>query len=223
MADETDMTVGDAVVQLDKLAEHYESLSRWIEVSGVTGNYARAIRVVLDALAESGKDTERLRADVEEPAVLRAPDGVNPHAWRMGGEYRTLLNSGSYLTPETHCPRCVAAGHPDHYASPRTCGFSRDGKFRARNWSCATLDELRRIAYESNHATRWNDASVAVLPLEYGFVVLSYYKDRGCTDRAYRSDDCTPITLDDAEEAIRCGVDFVAAFAGSPVSERGEG
>jgi len=155
-----------------------------------------------------------MSGDVEHPA-LATPEGMGDFSWRVSDEYRAILKSGVYLTPATHCARCIEAGHPEHYGSPRTCGFDASGAFKARNWSCATLDELRRIAYDSEHATRWNDISVAVMPLEYGFIVLHYHKDYGCTDLAYRSYDRELITLADAEEAIRCGAAFIDAYGGA--------
>src|SRR6185295_9436034 len=122
--------------------------------------------------------SDAMSGDVEHPA-LATPEGMGDFSWRVSDEYRAILRSGVYLTPATHCARCIEAGHPEHYGSPRTCGFDASGAFKARNWSCATLDELRRIAYDSEHATRWNDISVAVMPLEYGFIVLHYHKDYG--------------------------------------------
>lgn len=144
------------------------------------------------------------------------PEGMSIHEWRNTAEYQAWIRTGAYLTSETHCARCVSGGHPSDFGSEIKCGF-KDGVFVGRDWNCRTLGELRRIAYQSDRALRWNDQSIAVIPRgEWGFIVLTYYKDRGATDRAYCAEGCTPITLEQAEEAIANGPDFVRYFGGPP-------
>jgi hypothetical protein len=122
---------------------------------------------------------------------------------------RDAMTRGAYISPATHCPRCVSRGHPEVCGSPIECGFTSDGSFRSQNWNCATLGELRQLAWRNNRATRWDDVSICHVPLpEYGgFVVLSWYKNRGRTDGAFVicEDECRPMTLADATTAIATG------------------
>lgn len=80
------------------------------------------------------------------------------------------------------CKLCDAAyknGRPINYGSDPVCGFKK-GKFNPKNWSCRTLSELRRIAYSFGDIHKNNDMSLAhIAARDGGWIVLSFYKDRG--------------------------------------------
>lgn len=109
------------------------------------------------------------------------------------------------------CPHCVFASPvPRNSSSPRTCAFNADGSWFHDNWCCATMEVLRAAAYEKDDSVRWGDESIALVvhpgaanDAEYTHVVMCFYKDRGCTRRAYMmnsSNELVPLTLDVASE-----------------------
>jgi len=69
----------------------------------------------------------------------------------------------------------------------RVCAFP-DGIFSDDNWNCATANKLRDLA--ENYRVYGDDQSIAVIPIpkmkEYnsGWLVLNWYKNRGCTSIA---------------------------------------
>ena len=98
------------------------------------------------------------------------------------------------------CPRCAAGGHP---WSPK-CGFLANGVFTDDNWNCATLNALRDVV----ERTYGFDESIGVVRCDEetgGFVVLTWYKDRGATSNALWVGDSPitlPLTLDIASAAL---------------------
>ena len=81
------------------------------------------------------------------------------------------------------CEMCDAAyknGRPRNYGSEPVCGF-KNGTFNPENWSCRTLAELRRIACSFEDIHQNNDMSLAHIADrdDGGWIVLSFYKDRG--------------------------------------------
>lgn len=101
---------------------------------------------------------------------------------------------------EETCKRCRVSLPPNYAA--RKCAFAT-GVFSDANWNCGTANALRDIASIHKAATRWNDQSIAYVPMpEYGFIVLGWYKQRGALDTAVMLDNFAPITLAEAEEAI---------------------
>jgi len=120
-------------------------------------------------------------------------------------------------TPETlaaiegmACPRCAARGKTWPGSDPR-CAFP-SGTFDADNWNCATMNALRDAARETDSlAYNGDEDTCAVVGFpEYGdeghsgFVVLSWYKQRGNTAGATAIVDYqpTPLTLPMAEAAL---------------------
>jgi len=101
------------------------------------------------------------------------------------------------------CPRCNERIKDWDGADP-DCGFPH-GTFTPGNWNCATLNALRDLADESRV---WcDDNSAAVLPAGDGFVLLRWYKNRGCTEDArwldFGNDDPERLTLEQAEACLR--------------------
>ena len=98
------------------------------------------------------------------------------------------------------CPRCTERGTLPSFASEPKCAFAPTGVFVADNWQCATMNALREIARDTK--IMWTcDQHAALLPLEGGFIVLGWYKDRGRTEYAGYLQDyvCGPLTLRTAE------------------------
>lgn len=99
----------------------------------------------------------------------------------------------------------------DYTMDPITCAF-RDGKFDLENWNCQTMNALRDVA-ELSYTTRRDDESIGVIhiPLQtvdvdplvqYGYLVLTWYKRRGRTGGAIIVADThppEPLTLTTAE------------------------
>ena len=91
------------------------------------------------------------------------------------------------------------------------CAFE-DGRFNRDNWNCATMNRLRAIARNLGHLHQQDDNSLAYIPIAeadedgtVGYIVLSWYKDRGRTDHALFVNCDRPIselTLDLAEAVI---------------------
>lgn len=108
------------------------------------------------------------------------------------------------------CKRCKERGVPKSFGSPVGCAFLTP-EFSPDNWQCATMNALRDLAEageEYLYSYRYNDSSCGVVPFddrEYGFghfLVMTWYKNRGRTSRAYiLCDDDEPknLTLEQAE------------------------
>lgn len=95
------------------------------------------------------------------------------------------------------CKLCNERGKTWSGDDPK-CAF-KDNLFTTDNWNCATMNELRRISDEIETKMR-NDmscASVGIVPLdndyldymEYenvdsGYIVMTWYKERGRTGNA---------------------------------------
>lgn len=120
------------------------------------------------------------------------------------------------------CPRCIARGKTWKGSDPK-CAFVT-GVFSPDNWMCATANALRDACHEKGHAQRWSDDSIGYVPLpeampeESGFLLLLWYKDRGCTSNIQwmQEDFATsrPVTLELAERALN------ALGAAQPHGER---
>ncbi len=124
------------------------------------------------------------------------------------------------------CKYCRERGKTWNGADPK-CGFAT-GTFTAENWCCAALSELREIAEEQvfpsddYNGKRWrvNDVSFAIVPAFnadddlFGYIALSWYKDRGKCGQAYifyDDDTPKPLTLKQVEMAI----DYYRAVRGN--------
>ena len=116
------------------------------------------------------------------------------------------------------CPRCEKRGRPKNFGSAPQCAFEA-GVFDTANWQCATMNVLRALVgdAEAGLLNGWKNRdgptqhSIGILHVpEYkdggGFhIVMSWYKERGQTARAYVFRSCegpTELTLPEAELAI---------------------
>lgn len=106
------------------------------------------------------------------------------------------------------CPRCTTRVKDWEGDDPK-CGFNDDGTFTAKNWNCATLNELReQVLHPVYNEDDW--VGVVAAPeikhpngsLLVAYVLLRWYKSRGRTDSVlWWANDGTllPITLEQAE------------------------
>lgn len=95
------------------------------------------------------------------------------------------------------CAMCEERGQPWTGAAPK-CAFPDAGDFTADNWNCATMNALRDAA--EAHRVQHDDQSLGAVPFDNelqhepnaGFVVLCWYKSRGCTSVAFVAGDDSP-------------------------------
>ncbi len=107
---------------------------------------------------------------------------------------------------EKDCPMCQQRGKNWSGSDP-VCAF-KTGIFSTDNWNCATVNELRDIATRRGVCDRrdMDSASIGVVPIEEGYIVMTWYKERGRTGNAlvmWDDEKERPLTLQDAEEAMR--------------------
>lgn len=87
------------------------------------------------------------------------------------------------------CKLCQKRGKTWKGDDPK-CAFE-NGKFSSDNWACATMDELRGISMQLDLHYRDDDGagSFGAVPVvtddDTGFVVMTWYKNRGRTSQAY--------------------------------------
>jgi|3_EtaG_2_1085321.scaffolds.fasta_scaffold03033_6 hypothetical protein len=89
------------------------------------------------------------------------------------------------------CKYCDLRGKTWNGSDPK-CGFPLGDTFTPENWNCATLNLLRGLSHKNGVKTYGEDngsISVLALPIswnfdERGYLVMNWYKDRGCTDKA---------------------------------------
>lgn len=97
------------------------------------------------------------------------------------------------------------------FGSPIRCAFTNDGMFTSDNWNCRTMSVLRGACY--NNYTYRDDMDAGSIGICHipendiisGYVVLTYYKDRGKTGSAtivYDDETPKPLTLEMAEAII---------------------
>lgn len=115
---------------------------------------------------------------------------------------------------ERDCPLCRERGKTWEGSDP-VCAFTSGGlenRFSFINWNCATMNKLRNIAEKLGLTYRDNlgAGSFGALPFEgpnyQGYIVMTWYKNRGKTDNAILMCYDEPIrelTLDIAMEAIQ--------------------
>ena len=84
------------------------------------------------------------------------------------------------------CDRCEKRVKDWKGDDPR-CAFTR-GQFDSDNWNCATMNDLRELVRD--RAVYSEDNNCAVLPYEGYFIIISWYKSRGCTNFAAVLDGC---------------------------------
>ncbi|MFZ4454254.1 hypothetical protein [Salibacterium aidingense] len=118
----------------------------------------------------------------------------------------------------TECRMCWERGKTWNGDDPR-CAFP-GGVFTPNNWNCATMGRLRAMAEENGHCDRDDNSCGSIgfvrmnddyAPEDYdglgGYVVMSWYKDRGKTGHAIVMDDhgTQELTLQHAEIALKGG------------------
>lgn len=111
----------------------------------------------------------------------------------------------------TPCKLCRERGKIWEGDDPR-CAFENDGRFNRDNWSCETMFVLRRIADELGTVTRddMECASIGYVPYvdtdgdePNGYIVMTWYKDRGTTGNAIIMGDDEPIRELTEERALK--------------------
>lgn len=97
------------------------------------------------------------------------------------------------------CKLCKERGIPKHFGSPPKCAF-KSKTFSGDNWNCATMNALRSICsdgYTQGQTERGKTlvfslrddmdcGSIGVIPCheEGVYLVMTWYKQRGCTSDA---------------------------------------
>jgi len=115
------------------------------------------------------------------------------------------------------CPRCKQQGKDWEGSDPK-CAFS-NGVFTRDNWNCATASALRGLVNVASDSNGWKcrddlaAGSFGVLRVPSaaedvvkGYVVMSWYKNRGCTGQIWVMEDDNPphpITLEEAEAILK--------------------
>lgn len=120
------------------------------------------------------------------------------------------------------CNACIKRGKHWQGSDPK-CAFDEKGNFTSDNWNCATLSKLREIAEDYDLVQTANETSIATLYVPSldldeitesdnfdaygGFIVLSWYKNRGNTGNAlFMSEEGTlPLSIKHAERFIAAG------------------
>jgi hypothetical protein len=113
------------------------------------------------------------------------------------------------------CKMCEERGKTWEGSNPK-CAF-KNGIFTTDNWNCATMNELRRISRELDTYQR-DDMSCGSIgyvrmdnnhaPDDFdtygGYIVMTWYKDRGRTGNAVfmTDEEMEPLTIKHAELAI---------------------
>lgn len=123
------------------------------------------------------------------------------------------------------CPGCAADPRPKGFRSTRKCAFP-NGVFDPDNWNCAALEPLRSYRGGARLRDDMGNSGLQVIPIPpeedelAGYVVLTFYKDRGMTSGAqivYAGSEPQTLTLEAAQRiAARLGPgvpadDFCAA------------
>jgi hypothetical protein len=114
------------------------------------------------------------------------------------------------------CRLCEERGKTWEGSDPK-CAFEK-GVFTTNNWNCATLNKLRSISRELETYQRddMSCGSIGYVPMsnDYapddfdtygGYIVMTWYKDRGRTGNALfiTDEETIPLTLKHAELAIK--------------------
>jgi hypothetical protein len=105
------------------------------------------------------------------------------------------------------CKLCSTDTHPQNFAEPRKCAFDDAGQFTPNNWRCATMDKLRDLAREWGYTCRDDDyaGSIGVIASYDGYIVMTWYKQRGKVGSAVVMADDEPtalLSLKVAEDAV---------------------
>jgi len=104
---------------------------------------------------------------------------------------------------ERVCRRCKERGKT-WAGDPPKCGFPDQKPFVGLNWNCATLNDLRDHAEKVEVYNEDQYAAVLPIPDSGEFIVLTWYKHRGCTEGAcvISGSQVRPLTLRDAHRFL---------------------
>jgi len=82
------------------------------------------------------------------------------------------------------CKLCQERGKTWEGDDPK-CAFE-SGVFDPHNWNCATMNALREKAeeYELMYRDDMGAGSIGVIPFKFGYIVVTWYKNRGRTGNA---------------------------------------
>lgn len=99
------------------------------------------------------------------------------------------------------CKRCLKKKKEwSSTSSPIKCAFE-NWYFSSNNWNCWTMDILREKAEENR--VHNDDRNASLIPYEYWYLYLEWYKDRGATDRLIDMDNVgEEVTLELINEII---------------------
>lgn len=98
------------------------------------------------------------------------------------------------------CKRCEQRGKTWNGSDPK-CAFPDGHRFNSENWNCATMNALREIGEEFfEHRDDSQNGSICIVPVpehdeHAGYLVLTYYKNRGCTGMVTRVCEDYPPTI----------------------------
>jgi hypothetical protein len=111
----------------------------------------------------------------------------------------------SYEPHPDDCPLCKQRGKRWSGSDPE-CAF-RSGVFSGDNWNCATMSCLRDVAEKLGLCWRNDDSagSIGYVPAEEGYIVMTWYKNRGQTGNALvvcDDQEHAPLSLEVAEDTL---------------------
>jgi hypothetical protein len=104
------------------------------------------------------------------------------------------------------CKMCVERGKNWVGDDPK-CAFDEDGAFSGDNWNCATMNKLRHLAEDVglHHREDMGAGSFGAVYYQGGYIILTWYKNRGRTSNAMIiwEEDRWALTEQEALKAIR--------------------
>lgn len=114
------------------------------------------------------------------------------------------------------CRMCLERGKTWTGDDP-CCAFNEFGAFSSDNWNCATMNALRQRSRDLGTHFRDDNAagSIGYVPYEtdddQGYIVMTWYKDRGNTQLAWRTSS-EPVTYNLTEEVALDALDYSKQF-----------
>lgn len=115
------------------------------------------------------------------------------------------------------CKMCKERGKPPWFGDDPRCAFE-SGVFNTDNWNCATMNALRDLAEKLGTTYRDDLAagSIGYVPFENedysGYIVMTWYKNRGRTDNAvvmWVDEPLRELTEEDALLALEQGKELL--------------
>jgi hypothetical protein len=121
------------------------------------------------------------------------------------------------------CEFCNLEMRPKNFASDRACAWKPDGTWSDHNWNCGLMNRIREHlpGYGEGDYKGWayrddmGAGSFGVLHIgegpegpwgddaRPGYLILTYYKDRGATDTCAYVDGSDNITRDEAVKVLK--------------------